>query len=598
MMTSTTNRMSLAAAAVVACLAVVLPSEAVAQEQLDDFKEVSYLVFNRAAGFDRPVFESQLLDGTVTIRFRRIPAGWRAILAPQIASERKRRFFRDMHPIVERGKLVGIRVELGIGAFSLKSYLKRRPQRWVLRVGETRTPPFTLGPAGVPVVPYADLVEEEIEGRDRLMSAELALAQGRTSRACAVFAKLRELQNELRSWAALREADCLLLDGRYGMAESLLKTVVSAGKAPAAIHLARLRIAESSGLTLSPSFDPDLYAVDGGIHTYVGTVADEINYREARALLFRREAHKALTVIESLLARRPRSPYFEDRTFLHAMRWRAVRDAHQDQAWLLTARTYLQIPPAGPEMPHWVEIHTIGAQALREVGLPKRAVRVYLHLLRTEGDFVLDEPGTILGLAEAYRESGDAYRSRITLKFLVERYPRWTRKPRVIRLRGRLALERTDDRELGAALTDLRAAEPAATSADDARFRLAGAMRTLEIEGLAPARAVVATTQGPVARQLAAPLAMAAGDCDALTRAAAPYELASAEALLWAGACLVSHRRVDEGLVLLEAAAAWSGPELLTPELAPLLRDLTSLARWWSENNERLAAVGVAGPAI
>ena len=64
--------------------------------------------------------------------------------------------------------------------------------------------------------------------------------------------------------------------------------------------------------------------MDSRIPTFRGTVGDEIQLREARALLFRGELAEALEVIEGLHSRRPQSPVFVDRTFLDTLRWRAV----------------------------------------------------------------------------------------------------------------------------------------------------------------------------------------------------------------------------------------------------------------------------------
>lgn len=562
--------------------ALTLDAQTAQAEDLDEYKEVSYLVFKRSQGFDRPEFKADRLDGTVTVRFAKLPEAWHAMLHPQTLSERKRRFFSRMTPLVENGKLAGIRVWIGVGSFRIKTYAKRGPTRWVLRVGELRTPPFDPGPEGVPVVPYSDLVDEEVEGRAAFASAEHSLSQGRLGSACQVFQALRNGHKELRSWAGLREADCLLAEGRHALALDLLKSVVSAGHTPAAISLARIRIDEASGKVLGPRFDRSIYRVDSSTLSYMGTVADEIGYREARALLFRREAHLALDAMEVLLADRPRSPFFQDRRFVHALRWRAVRDAAADREWLLTSRTYLSIPPSPITMPHWVEIHEIGAHALREVGLPMRAVQVYLHLLRTDG-IDLSEKATILQLAEAYYEAGDAYRARITLKYLVERFPRMTRHPKVVRIRGRLALDRGDDAEAGRQAAAMLKAQPAANDTDDARFVASAAARALETEGLPSARETLSTLPGPLVSAMRIELAMAAGDCAQLTEHLGPLPLADAEELLWSGACLMTQRRHTEALIYLEAARVYAGAELMLPELEPILEAVLASARWWAK---------------
>ncbi|HIN86348.1 MAG TPA: hypothetical protein EYN06_07695, partial [Myxococcales bacterium] len=80
------------------------------------------------------------------VRFRRIPASWKLALATQIASERKKRFFKSIEPVEENGVLVGVRVHMGVGSFSTRLYTKTKPARWVLRVGDAIAPPAQRGP--------------------------------------------------------------------------------------------------------------------------------------------------------------------------------------------------------------------------------------------------------------------------------------------------------------------------------------------------------------------------------------------------------------------------------------------------------------------
>ena len=568
---------------------------------LSEYKEVSYLVFHRKAGFDKPEFETSLLDGTVTIRFRRLPRGWPAILAPQMATSRKQRFFRNLEPVVEAGTSVGIRVRVGTGPFETHIYRKERPRRWVLRVGELRRPPVDRGPSGVPVIPYSDLVEEEAEGRSKFVRAELAFARGGFDKPCLAFHELREQSAELSSWAGLREADCLLEVGEHAAALEILDAITRAGHTPAAIALARVRMAEASGAVLDERFDRSVYnGIDPNIQTYMGTVADEVSYREARTLLFRGDAGEAFRTLERLHARRPESPFFLERKMLNTLRWRAVRDSAQDGRWLLTAKNYLHIPPTRPEQtPNWTRIHEYGAHALREIGLPKRAVQVYLHLLRTP-EATIDETKTIIDLAETYNEAGDAYRSKITVRYLTEREPGLGHDRRVVRLRGSLALGAGHDPAMGqqardlAGLVDKGNAGSGPDGDGDTRLVVQGAVRALQVEGIVAARDALAGLRGNwaaggLAAQVARDLAFAAGDCQALSRMATPLELADGETLLFSGACLMQQGRVTEATVMLEAARIYAAAEMGSPELDPILNLIAESAEWWTKNAGRLA---------
>lgn len=563
-------------------------SMARAETTLDSFSEVSYLVFPRALGFDGPTFTPDMYDGTITIRFKKLPTSWAGHLAPQLSNKRKQRFFKGLDPLIEGGQLAGIVVRLGIGPFEIQVYEKRRPRRWVMRVGELIRPPLQMGLNGVPIVPYADLAEDdEVDGRLAFSSAELQLSQGQFRAACNRIATIAETADEtLSSWVALREADCLMHYGHLAPAEATLRQVMSASHTPGAIVLAKIRLAELTGKALDAGFQFKAYDVSN--KAFVGTIADEASYRLARMRLLRGESMKSLETIEVLYKDRPRSPFFESKHLLYMVRWRSVRDAARAKLWMLTAKTYLAIPPLPKTMPHWLEIHQLGATALREVGLAKRAVRVYLSLLSQKPN-ELDEPSTILELAQTCFEADDTYRAELSVKFLRERFPSWEKRSAVRRLVGDLALARQDDVTTGDMAAQIQKSVPPMDQREDARFVVEASVRTMQIEGVATARDTLGKTRGSLARNVRRDLAVAAGDCDTAVEIAGPIELAEAEDLLLAGACLMGARRQAEAVVLLEAARVWAGPELLTPEMEPLLDELLKAARWWMDNEQRLA---------
>ena len=110
------------------------PSTAQAQDALEQNREVSYVVFHESVGFGRPTIKPDWLDGSIMVRFRRIPANWSAALTPQISTLRKKRFFKAIDPVSENGALVGIRLHLGIGVVSVHSH----PTTW-------QSPAYSVG---------------------------------------------------------------------------------------------------------------------------------------------------------------------------------------------------------------------------------------------------------------------------------------------------------------------------------------------------------------------------------------------------------------------------------------------------------------------
>ncbi|MFT7622217.1 MAG: hypothetical protein ACI9WU_001385 [Myxococcota bacterium] len=560
---------------------------------IDQLREVSYLVFARSQGFDRPSFEANELEGTVTIRFKRLPRAWKGLLHPQMISERKQRFFGTIVPLVEDDKLTGLIVRVGVGAFAIRSYAKHRPMRWVLRVGERRRPSFEPGPGAVPVIPYSDMVEDDIEGRDLFATAEHDLAVGRNDLACEVFRDLRPgADRDMVPWLALREADCLVRLGNVTTAEAVLHSIIEANQALGAVQLARLRLLETSGRVLRPGLDRTPYIVDPHMATSLGTVADEITFREARAMVFQGDIHEALGILEDLQARRNRSPIFEDRRLLTGLRWRSVWDAFVQKKWLEASTAYLAIPPLPSETPRWAQLQVMGAHALREVGLPRRAVRVYLALLRTPG-IVINEHKTLLDLTEAYLESDDVYRTALSLKYIEEQKPKLANHPRILRLQGKVALRANDLPAAAEVATLMKDASPAPTEAD-ARMVLAAAARALEGEGLPTARALAASAGGQLSREFNRDLSMAAGDCDAVISDLSPLYLEEPSSLVWLGACLMGERRVDEAQVFLESARVYAGPQLLSPDMQPMLELLAASAAWWTGHEQRIADVSSA----
>jgi len=558
-----------------------------AQESSADSYEVSYLVFHKDAGFDRPTFKADVLDGTVSIEFQQMPKNWQALLKAQINTERKRRFFEAMQPITSNGIVVGIRVQVSIGAFSMRTYVKRNPSRWVLRISTTTTPALNIGHAIMPIVPYADLIADDVPGHDGLAEAELMLANGNKNKACPMFEALQRERDPVRSWATIRSADCYILDGRYADAARVLELLVRVSELDVAVRLAILRLEEVSGRILTREFRPAMYHIDPTDTAVIGTIADEISYREARAWLLRGDAQRALVAIHGLLQRRPYSPFFLDRTFLQAVRWRALRTlSHQDR-WLDVANAYIDIPPGVTDVPHWADIHMVGAEAMRRIGLPRRSQDIYQHLLR-RGKHLIQEPHVILSLAESFLEQNDIYRARMTMNFLVKEFPKWKNRPAVLVARGRIALHRKQDPEAGALLRELSDAKDNDWSVNEMQFAIYTALRAMRLEGLAAAQDLVPAAGSDLSDDVRVDLAMVAGDCEQLKETASPVELADGETLLWAGACLVHRGRMDEASVLFEAIRLYAPQIMSDPTLEPLIRLTKQSADWWVNNQDRL----------
>jgi hypothetical protein len=263
----------------------------------------------------------------------------------------------------------------------------------------------------------------------------------------------------------------------------------------------------------------------------------------------------------------------------------------RDSDWLRAAKAYLTVPSLPPTAPDWVDIHLAGAKALRNVGLARRAVRTYLHVLRSEGA-VFDEPTIVMQLAEAYFETNDLYRARITLDFLTDRFPAWRQNRAATRLQGRLGLRLNDDKMTGLAAATLPTTQPEVgvnSQEEDANFLVAAGMVSAQEEGLVAGQSTMMAAASPFATMVKRTLTAAAGQCDELLQNLGPLELADAESLLWTGMCLLGEQRFHEASVLMDAAYAYTGPELLTPALEPLLNDLRTMAQWWLDNEERLA---------
>ena len=566
--------------------------------EVDGYQEVSYLVFPKAQGFDRPVFESDLLAGTLTIRFPRLKPNWRGLLEPQLATERKRRFFRKVEPLVEGGKIVGIVVGMGVPAFDVATYPKTAPQRWILRVGEHRTIPASMGALAVPVVSYADLIEGDSEARHRLGAAERALAAGQGG--CTAIAELAAGTDEVSAWAALRDADCHALAGDTVLA---LKALGRANGGPVgAAALATIRTAELDGSLLSETANwTPFEAIRTGGPTLSGTVADEAEYRRVRAHFWRGEYALALAALEAFTKVRPESPFAQNVALAPGLRRRVVLEAAAAERWLDAARAYVAAPVPAEPAHRRIELDLIGARALREIGLGKQASRVYLGLLQAAPAGV-DEATLMLELAETYTEDHDTARADVTLKYVEERFP--NRRREATRLRGLLALAKGNVRAAAEAALALapapaRRSAPLSEQAQAAEAKSATlvartAAQALAVEGVPAARAVVAplaarAVAADLASEVARDLAAAAGDCEALLQFARPLELASGDDLLLGSACLLGNGRLDEALVLVSAAQVWAAADLARPEVAALLETVRAQATFWLENHAEAA---------
>jgi tetratricopeptide (TPR) repeat protein len=511
-------------------------------------------------------------------------------LEPQISTKRKQRFFKYLEPVVESGVLSGIRIHLGVGSFTVRKYSKTKPRRWVLRVGDAVIPPFHRGPWAVPVVPYADLIDEETPGRRELAAAELAYANGDLESSCTTFEHLRTTLPKIATWAAIREADCLLEQNMPALARELLTLVATQGDSRATQLLARVRLAEITGTVMRGKFFEALYVLTAKDRSQLGTIADEIDFREARVHLFRGDAVTALQHLEDMLAKRPQSPFFLERSMIKGLRWRTLSTTVREKQWLVAAKTYLRIPPMPRKNSHWVDIHMLGARALSEVGLPQRSIQVYLHLLRLGGTEI-DELVTLVGLAKSYAEAGDNYRAELTVNYLKENYPNWRKDRDLLRLKGQLLLARGDIKNATRIAGELTA-KPEITTADDARLTIASALKGLKSEGLQSARILLSSALRAghdLTRDVADDLAMAASDCEHLERSANPVEIATSVQLLWAASCLSRVGRLDEALVYLQAAQAYRAEDLSDPELWPIIQLVQESVQWWSRFKDRLA---------
>jgi tetratricopeptide (TPR) repeat protein len=374
------------------------------------------------------------------------------------------------------------------------------------------------------------------------------------------------------------------------MARELLTIVASQGKSDTLQLLARLRLTEISGSALRGPFFKSLYTLTREQRIRLGTIADEVDFRAARTHLFRGNPVKALNLLEEMLAKRPQSPFFHERTILKALRWRAIHTTVREKRWLTAAKTYLRIPPMPRNDPHWVEIHMLGSRALIEVGLPQRAILVSLHLLRQGGDEI-DETQILIDLAMAYSEAGDHYRSELTLSYLTENYPGLRKNRDVLRLKGMLSLKK-GDLQNATRIATLLTKNPSKINSQDARLTIASALKSMKSEGLHAARGLInaALTAGhELTMEVADDLAMAASDCQHLEKSANPVELASGVQLLWAASCLSRVGRLDDALVYLQAAHAYRAADLSDEQLWPLIQMVGESIQWWSTYKERVS---------
>ncbi|HIA04926.1 MAG TPA: hypothetical protein EYN66_24025 [Myxococcales bacterium] len=373
------------------------------------------------------------------------------------------------------------------------------------------------------------------------------------------------------------------------MATELLKIVAAQKNMTAPTILARLRLAEISGRVLRGPSTKALYKLTPEQRAQLGTIADEVDFRKARTQLFQKNAIKTLNLLEDLLTRRPQSPFFQDRTMLRALRWRVLSSTVREKRWLMAAKSYLQIPPMPRKTPHWVDIHMLGGRALSEVGLPQRAVHVYLHLLRQGADQI-QESNVLISLAQAYAESGDSYRADLTVQYLIENYKKLRKNRDVLRLQAALSLKKgnlQDASRISAELTQ----DASKMNSKDALLTASSALKSIKTEGVHAARNLLsAALRGghDLTVEVSDDLAMAAGDCEHLVRSAKPIELASGVQLLWAASCLSRDGRLDEALTYLQAAHAYRSEDLSNPELWPLIQLVGESVQWWSIYKDRI----------
>ncbi|MBT9558292.1 MAG: hypothetical protein IV100_19825 [Myxococcales bacterium] len=621
------------------------------QVPLSRFGELSYLVFERSRGFVGPKAEVDDLAGTVTIRFDAIPETWRGFVEVQLASEKKQRFFKELEPLYERDetdverkasrrrttagpKLVGIVAHLGPTGIDIDSYVKRSPQRWVLRVAARRTLPNDPALLQVPFAPYAELLDESEAGLPRLAAAERRLADGKVEEACESFRALAAspmdesgeagIAGNVRDLGALRYADCLSLWGADDEAVTLLDQL--AGAEASILALAGMRSAEYQGFVLGGDGDgpraTDVLAVYERVITgFVGLVSDEARFRKGRVHYYRGEHANALATFEALNAERRESPLAATAELSSRLRTRLLYTEARAGRWLDAARVYMALPGRiGERDPR---IDQVGARALREVGLWQRAARVYLALigvasaaaktapdgseprgvargasavlgLSPEGP--LSEGALMLSLAETYSEGGDTHRAEVTLRYVDENFPK--RRRDVKRIRAALAVEHRGDRGMATAVADMApedakspkkpVPQPLEVVSQRAPGEIAAkaAARALSTEGLPTARAFVephasTVSTADLASLIARDLAAAAGDCEALLTRCAALELTPAEDLLLTSSCLLDAGRGLEALVLVEAAQTYAWSELSDPALDELLSTVRTQARFW-----------------
>ena len=222
-----------------------------------------------------------------------------------------------MEPIVEDGKTVGIRIVMGVGLFSADYYVKQKPKRWVLRVGEHRLPPMGQGPLAVPVVPYSEVIDVDAPERNAFAQAERALALGQPD-GCPTFTRLRRTKHELGEWATLREADCLALSGDTSPAIQLLANLADTTDHLGIKQLAATRIVELNGDVLVPRFDRGIYFYDRETPDFAGTVGDELAIVKSGHLRCDASKQSVSSMVE-LKQERPESPFLLDSPLLEIL---------------------------------------------------------------------------------------------------------------------------------------------------------------------------------------------------------------------------------------------------------------------------------------
>lgn len=597
----------IAGAATAACLSLPARAESAA----DSMDELSYLVFPRSLGFDRPAFSTDPLRGTVTVTFKAMPKNFEALLAPQVATDRKRRFFKGFRPAMDGGRLVGLSVDVALPAFEIAVYKKASPSRWVMRIGAPRMA-AEAGALPVPVLPYADLVDVDAAGRAELAAAERALeaglAQGsNTSRivttadACGVFQALTgnpSIDPDVAAFATLRAADCAWGAEQFEEALALLGSKRFAAT-EVALRLAQARKDELTGASTGapqpyggPSGKPEDVAKGADTHpALAGTPATELHFRAARAYLASGNPAAALAQLDALALREPGNTAVQAVAARATLRRRVMEEAAVEGRWVDLAAQHRALTLPIEQRP--VDLELLAARAHREIGLPLDAARIYLALVQGAAfaGTAVTEAEVMTALAETYLEANDTLRAEVAIRYLDER--RAVRPSTLARLHSRLALAIGKARDLGtstARMSPAPAETPALGSETDGDVSVLARATTvaLEVEGVAAARrllaphAVTVSTMNSLSR-IARDLAAAAQDCEALSVFAAPLELAPAEDLLLAGLCRLGRGELDEALVLVEAAQVYASDELASAENARLLEAVREQARFWLE---------------